>query len=218
VGVTSPVVSTDRLKRAVCTVGLGGEPPTEPPSFGNCGGGAKESGTLPGWAAAGLLFAPLLEGLGLRELPIGLTNPLRRGAKPFTGVMTATWPAPSSVDVSESARIAAALSSTDGTLSSSCSVVLERGMRCGFVLCVPPKACRLDDGDEDGSGSMSRSKIADEEECTDVGEDGIDDGDLEPSLAGPVVRSVDCREGTFGVVMTPLFEVICRTSAGGRLA
>ena len=49
---------------------------------------------------------------------------------------------------------------------------------------------------------------------TDVGEDGIDDGDLEPSLAGPVVRSVDCREGTFGVVMTPLFEVIWRTFAG----
>ena len=47
----------------------------------------------------------------------------------------------------------------------SCSVVLERGMRCGFVLCAPPKACRLEDGDEDGSGSMSRSKIADEEEC-----------------------------------------------------
>jgi len=35
-----------------------------------------------------------------------------------------------------------------------------------------------------GRVSISRSKIADEEERMDVGDDGIDVGDLEPALFG----------------------------------
>lgn len=53
----------------------------------------------------------------------------------------------------EAARTAAALSSTDGTDCSSCSVNLPRGMRWGSV------------GIGEGAmGSMSRSNIAEEEE------------------------------------------------------
>jgi len=57
---------------------------------------------------------------------------------------------------SKEARMAAAESSTDGTLCSSVSVALERAMRCGFG------GCAL--GGEGQMGSMSLSKIADEEE------------------------------------------------------
>jgi hypothetical protein len=60
-----------------------------------------------------------------------------------------------------------------------------------------------------GRGSMSRSKIADDEEClqfrqvygldqapsdtyTEVGEEGIEEGDLEPNLMVPVDSRADC--------------------------
>lgn len=40
----------------------------------------------------------------------------------------------------------------------------------------------------DTSGSISRSKMAEDEECTDVGEDGIELGEREPILAASEVR------------------------------
>ena len=60
----------------------------------------------------------------------------------------------------EARRMAAALSRIGGTFWSSCSVVLERrGVRCGFV------GCGGDDDVGRDHGSMSRSNMADEEEC-----------------------------------------------------
>ena len=53
--------------------------------------------------------------------------------------------------------MAAALSSTEGTDCSRASVPLARGTRCGL------RGCCEGDGSE--MGSMSRSKMADEEEC-----------------------------------------------------
>lgn len=38
---------------------------------------------------------------------------------------------------------------------------------------------------------MSRSKMAEEEECADVGEEGMDEGEREPTLAEPVWRCWD---------------------------
>jgi hypothetical protein len=90
-------------------------------------GGGNDKGTLV--SAILFLFAALVEGLGLLELPIGLAKPLRLPIRPFAGVMTETLETSSSGAVEEVVRIAAALSRTDGTLSSSCSVVLARGMR-----------------------------------------------------------------------------------------
>jgi len=55
----------------------------------------------------------------------------------------------------DDARIAAALSSTEGTLWSSCFVCFERGVRCGFG--------RWCEGEQD-IGSMSHSKMAGEDE------------------------------------------------------
>jgi hypothetical protein len=95
-------------------------------------------------------------GLGLRllKLPIGLVKPLRRPGSAH-GATTET----SSPVVMDAVRISAALSRTEGTLCSSCSVVFERGMRCGLVGCEEKWG-----GEGDVTGSMSRSKIADEEE------------------------------------------------------
>ena len=83
---------------------------------------------------------------------------------------------------------------------------------------------------------MSRSKIADEEEClreqrfvigcgrrasgayTEVGEDGIEEGEREPSLAELVwSRFVEALEGfveSFGGVAMPPFDVMCLKSWG----
>jgi hypothetical protein len=93
-------------------------------------------------------------GLGLRLLilPIGLVKPLRRPAS-MQGATTAI-----SSDT-EAVRIAAALSRTEGTLCSSCSVVFERGIRCGFRGCAA--VCG---GEGQTMGSMSRSNMADEDE------------------------------------------------------
>jgi hypothetical protein len=54
----------------------------------------------------------------------------------------------------DDARIAAALSSTEGTLWSSCFVCLERGVRRGFG--------RWYEGEQD-MGSMSHSKMVEDE-------------------------------------------------------
>ena len=99
---------------------------------------------------------PFPNGLGLRllRLPIGLVNPLRRPAS-RRGEMTEI----SSAGEREAVRISAALSSTEGTLCSSCSVALERGMRCGFGGCA--EVCG---GEGHTMGSMSRSKMAEDDE------------------------------------------------------
>jgi hypothetical protein len=127
-------------------------------------------------------------GLRLRKLPMGDAKPLLRlrtvpvlipwsSSRPpedaGAGAMTA-MESPSS-DVMD-VRIDAALSSTEGTLWSSISVFLERAVRCGSFLAFAW-------GGETGEmwmGSMSRSNIAEDEEWTEVGLDGIDEGDLEP--------------------------------------
>lgn len=110
------------------------------------------------------LFLPWA-GLGLRllKLPMGLAKPLPGndvgyGAGATTATSFAFW-----IDV----RIAAAESRTDGTECSMVSVVFDRGIRCALA----GETCSGDAGD---SGSMSRSKMALDEECTDVGEDGIE--------------------------------------------
>jgi hypothetical protein len=81
------------------------------------------------------ILPPMLGlGLLLLKLPIGLAKPLLRPMYVWSkladcaGASTETW---SEWSVS-SARMAAAASRTDGTECSSCSVVLERGIRCGF--------------------------------------------------------------------------------------
>lgn len=71
-----------------------------------------------------------------------------------------------------SARMAAAASSTDGTECSSCSVVLERGIRWGLGgwggwRC--PCPCGCGEGERGEMGSMSRSKMAELEEWLWVG-------------------------------------------------
>lgn len=71
----------------------------------------------------------------------------------------------------------AALSRTDGTLSSSCSVPFALAIRCGFDGWVECEG----EGDGNGKASMSRSKMADEDECTEVGDDGMELGDLDPA-------------------------------------
>jgi len=93
-------------------------------------------------------------GLGLRllKLPIGLVNPLRRPGSAH-GATTAI----SSDAATEAVRISAALSRTEGTLCSSCSVALERGMRWGLWEC--------EDCGDGQTGSISRSKIAEDDEC-----------------------------------------------------
>ena len=74
------------------------------------------------------------KGLGLRllKLSMGLANPLLRPLSKVgeAGETTATW-SPRSTS-SKPAKIEAALSRTEGTEFSSCSVPLERGIRCGF--------------------------------------------------------------------------------------
>jgi len=58
-------------------------------------------------------------------------------------------------------KTSVALSKTDGTDCSSCSVALARAMKCGLVTC---DACAVAEGEE-ASGSISRSKMAEDEEC-----------------------------------------------------
>lgn len=114
-------------------------------------------------------------GLGLRLLnrDEGLPRPLREVAvSSGLGCAATTVTAESSGE----AKTVAALSRTEGTEYSSCSVALPRGIRCGLggwpLL-----------GGEGAMGSMSRSKIAEEDECTEVGEGGAL-GEREPSLFG----------------------------------
>lgn len=66
-------------------------------------------------------------------------------------------------------------------------MAFERGVWCGF------EGWREWGGDGQVIGSMSRSKIADEDECTEVGLLGIEDGDLDPSLPDPAARPPACK-------------------------
>lgn len=105
-------------------------------------------------------------GLGLRllKLPMGLAKPLlvlrarieSNAGLVEAGATTATWSTVSPVS-SSVARMEAALSRTDGTECSSCSVPLALGIRCGFWL-------GWKGGEGETMGSMSRSKMADEDE------------------------------------------------------
>lgn len=148
-----------------------------------------------------------LSGEGLRDRSrTGLAQPLPIARLALTaGASTAT---PSAFPSDIFARISAAESSTEGTDDSSVSVVLERGIRCGFVGCSPAVA-----GGE--TGSMSRSNIAELEECTDVGELGIEVGDLDPPspMECLFVRSLPPGE-RLGDMRTEL-DCICLKSAGG---
>jgi hypothetical protein len=103
-------------------------------------------------------------GLRLRRLPIGLVNPLRLRSKiEVAGASTATRSSPRSSSCSP-VRISAALSRTDGTDWSRCSVALARGIRWGFG-----GRCDVPEGDVGETiGSMSRSNIAEEDECLEV--------------------------------------------------
>ena len=129
-------------------------------------GGGKDKGTLVRTRLF-LFAAALVDGLGLLELPMGLVSPLLLPAAIIplvvAGMMTAILDrdvASSGLAEVDAARTAAALSSTEGTLSSSCSVVFDRGIRWGFGGC-----WWWFGGEGLGRGSMSRSKMADEEEC-----------------------------------------------------
>jgi hypothetical protein len=64
-------------------------------------------------------------------------------------------------DDDDKASTEAALCRTEEAFCSICSVVLERGVRCGCVVCAWARRGR----EEEGIGSMSRSKIADDGEC-----------------------------------------------------
>lgn len=105
-------------------------------------------------------------GLGLRLLiwEIGDVKPLlgpnESGGRESKGIgaTTAMVSMPSLSSMSDVVRISAALSSTDGTDWSSCSVNFPRGMRCGSVVW-------LRSGGDGVMGSISRSKMADDEEC-----------------------------------------------------
>lgn len=99
-------------------------------------------------------------GLLLLRLPIGLANPLpaclwgwRASNVVGEGATTAT----SSSAGREEVMTSAALSRTEGTACSSCSVALARGIRCGLGGCVGGEGGRI--------GSMSRSNMAEEAEC-----------------------------------------------------
>jgi hypothetical protein len=120
-------------------------------------------------------------GLGLRllKLPIGLAKPLFRPLSKTgdAGETTATW-SPTSMS-SIPAKIAAALSRTEGTEFSSCSVPFERGIRCGLWVI---------GGDGEMIGSISRSNMADDDECTEVGDDGMKLGGREPNRISEVRR------------------------------
>ena len=119
----------------------------------------------------GMLTRTLLRfavGLGLRLLiwEIGEANPLappRPSVSKGTGATMAMESMTSLSSMSE-VRISAALSSTDGTDWSSCSVSLPRGIRCGSALCATREGGGV-------RGSMSRSKMAEDEEFLDVKKD-----------------------------------------------
>jgi hypothetical protein len=85
------------------------------------------------------------------------------------GAVTATA-SPSSSDGPSDARTAAALSSTEGTLCSSASVFFERAVRCGSFGRAGEVAFGRAEGEERWrTGSMSRSNMAEEEECLEEG-------------------------------------------------
>lgn len=82
----------------------------------------------------------------------GLVKPLR---EPISGAGATIAMFCSSIGEEDEVSTAAAESSTEGTAWSSCSVNFPLGVRCGFAW-----VC---DGDGE-IGSMSRSKMADDDE------------------------------------------------------
>ena len=124
----------------VCTMGrVGGD---EPPG-GDCacvGSGSVKLGLGEGKFASAMLRRFMPFGLGLRLLicEIGEVKPLLgprdRGGRVSSGIgaTTAIVSMPSTVSTS-AVSISAALSRTDGTDWSSCSVNFPRGMRWGSV-------------------------------------------------------------------------------------
>jgi len=80
--------------------------------------------------AAGTL-EPTGLGLLLLRLPIGLAKPLLRSTTSRMDAVGETTETSSSLPIP--ARMVAALSKTDGTECSSCSVVLARGILCGLT-------------------------------------------------------------------------------------
>lgn len=106
---------------------------------------------------------------------MGLVNPLVLRVSGAAGEMTATCSASGSVGCIV-ARTSAALSRTEGTDCSSCSEAFARAMKWGLVTWV------AECGEVGAvlSGSISRSKMADDDECIDVGDEGISEGDFEP--------------------------------------
>lgn len=108
---------------------------------------------------------------------------------------------PDAVVVVEVVRASMAESRTDGTDCSRASLLCPRAVRCGSGWA---------DGGETETGSMSRSKMAEVPEWTEVGEDGMDAGER-------VMRSEflfgDPREGEREVVCWPEWLVI----AGGEI-
>lgn len=109
----------------------------------DCGAEAEVAGdTLVCKGELGMLNSKLVRlptlpivGLGLRLplLPIGLVRPLLvLRATVAVGAGATTPIRSSSSEVGGSTRIAAALSRTEGTLWSICSVVFERGVRWGI--------------------------------------------------------------------------------------
>jgi hypothetical protein len=134
-GVSKLMGCGEEETNAVWTTGLGGEGDEEEEeelsSFAARKGGGKDKGTLVRTML--FLLATLVDGLGLLELPMGLAKPLLLPARPLAlGVITAMLLTSSLDEADGEVRIAAALSRTDGTLSSNCSVVLARGIRCGL--------------------------------------------------------------------------------------
>lgn len=222
----------------VCTTGrIGGDDP--PGGDCDCDGAGRDTVKLGlgdgSVARARLLRFDIPLGLGLRELiwEIGEVNPLRgpseRGGRDSKGMgATTAMESMTSLSSTSAVRISAALSSTDGTDWSSCSVNFPRGMRWGSVW--------LRRGGDGVMGSISRSKMADDDEWlqgdvsdarqqkgvpsgtyTDVGDEGIDPGEREPKR--PVRRCCDVRcesRCSFGGALERFaFEVTCRRSLEG---
>lgn len=126
-------------------------------------------------------------GLLLLSCDIGEVNPL---PPPPNGSSDrgATMAMASSASLSsESAvRISAALSRTVGTAWSSCSVNFPRGMRCG-------SEGWFSRGGDGVMGSISRSKIAEDEECLDIVLEGCEkrgSNTLTPRSAMTVLKLV----------------------------
>jgi hypothetical protein len=143
VGRNAPGIAGPKLLACACMTGRMG-----------CIGGR---GAVTLGLGLGSLAERVAVGLGLRLLrrDVGLARPLRDVAASsglgIVGAITAT-------ESSGDASTVAALSRTDGTAYSICSVAFPRGILCGL-------GGWWGFGGDGAIGSISRSKIADEDEC-----------------------------------------------------